>query len=69
MFFMDRALIADNMTKGLSKVFEDNLNSAIQFFQLRSVDLPNKFEQAIQQTQVSKQMITKAYAQMNQTII
>ena len=31
-----------------SMLFVNNLNSAIQFFQLRSVDLPDKFEQAIQ---------------------
>jgi hypothetical protein len=39
--------------------------SNIQFLQLRSVDLPNLFEQAIQLSEVKKQDIKKAEAELN----
>jgi hypothetical protein len=37
----------------------------IQFLQLRSVDLPNQFEDAIQESEVKKQDIKKAEAELN----
>jgi len=37
----------------------------VQFFQLRSVDLPNLFEDSIQLTEVKKQDISKATAEQN----
>jgi len=39
--------------------------SYIQFLQLRSVDLPNAFEDAIQESEVKKQDIKKAEAELN----
>lgn len=39
--------------------------SYIQFLQLRSVDLPNLFEDAIQESEVKKQDIKKAEAELN----
>ncbi len=39
--------------------------SYIQFLQLRSVDLPNLFEDAIQQSEVKKQDIKQAEAELN----
>jgi regulator of protease activity HflC (stomatin/prohibitin superfamily) len=39
--------------------------SNIQFLQLRSVDLPNPFEDAIQESEVKKQDIKKAEAELN----
>jgi hypothetical protein len=39
--------------------------SYIQFLQLRSVDLPNPFEDAIQESEVKKQDIKKAEAELN----
>jgi regulator of protease activity HflC (stomatin/prohibitin superfamily) len=41
----------------------------IQFLQLRSVDLPNLFEEAIQESEVKKQDIKKADAELNKVKI
>lgn len=57
------------MRTRLNALFEKKLMSKVHFFQLRSVDLPDKFENAIQQTEVKKQDIQKAYAEKNTTIV
>ena len=47
----------------MKKVFLKECFSDIQFLQLRSVDLPKPFEDAIQQTEVKKQDINLADAE------
>jgi len=64
-FFMDRGKIKDDFQKQLNQVFSKVCYSHIQFLQLRSVDLPSLFEQAIQESEVKKQDIQKAYAELN----
>lgn len=44
---MDRTTIGVKMQASLNDVFTNKLYSAIEFFQLRSVDLPDKFEASI----------------------
>lgn len=64
-FFWDRGRIKDDFQKKLDKVFVITCYSNIQFLQLRSVDLPNLFEEAIQESEVKKQDIKKAEAELN----
>lgn len=49
--------------------FRKSCNAYIQFLQLRSVDLPNPFEQAIQESEVKKQDIKKAEAELNKITV
>lgn len=46
-------------------IFNSTCYANVQYLQLRSVDLPNPFEDAIQQTEVKKQDIQKALAELN----
>lgn len=69
------------MQEALNNEFRNSCFSTIDFFQLRSgfkafhsnskiffvVDLPDKFEEAIQLSEVKKQEIQKAYAEKNKT--
>jgi hypothetical protein len=55
------------MQFALDEMFKKELYSNCEFFQLRSVDLPNDFENAIWSSEVKKQEIVKAYAQKNKT--
>lgn len=64
-FFMDRAKIKDDFQNALNKELNATSFSNVQFLQLRSVDLPAKFEQAIQESEVKKQDIQKANAELN----
>jgi len=68
-FFMDRSKIGTNMQDALNKAYTTMCFSTIDFFQLRAVDLPDKFEDAIQLSEVKKQDIQKAYAEMNKTAV
>lgn len=68
-FFMDRGKIKDDFQFALDKSFSKLCYSNIQFLQLRSVDLPNLFEQSIQQSEVKKQDIQKAQAEQNKVRI
>ena len=68
-FFMDRGKIKDDFQEELNKNFEKLCYSNIQFLQLRSVDLPNLFEQSIQESEVKKQDILRAKAEQNKIII
>jgi hypothetical protein len=68
-FFVDRTKIGTAMQTNLNTQFGSACFSAIDFFQLRSVDLPDKFEDAIQLSEVKKQDILKAYAEKNRTVI
>ena len=47
-FFMNRTTIGSAMAINLNDFYENQLHSTIEFFQLRSVDLPDEFENAIQ---------------------
>lgn len=64
-FFWDRGQIKDDFQNKLDKMFSVICYSNIQFLQLRSVDLPNLFEEAIQESEVKKQDIKKAEAELN----
>lgn len=68
-FFMDRQKIGVEMQLILNQHFKENCYATVEFFQLRSVDLPDEFEQAIQLSEVKKQEIRKAEAQKNRTIV
>ena len=62
---MDRGKIKEDFQLKLNEVFTKQCYSFIQFLQLRSVDLPTLFEQAIQESEVKKQDIQKAFAELN----
>ena len=64
-FFWDRGRIKDDFQRTLDQMFSQLCYSNIQFLQLRSVDLPNLFEEAIQESEVKKQDIKKAEAELN----
>ena len=66
---MDRQKIGVQMQEGLNKHYETQCFSTIDFFQLRGVDLPDKFENAIQLTEVKKQEIQRANAEKSKTLI
>lgn len=68
-FFMDRGKIKDDFQFALDKAFNQFCFADIQFLQLRSVDLPNLFEQSIQESEVKKQDIQKAQAEQNKVKI
>ena len=62
---MDRGKIKEDFQLKLNEIFTKQCYSFIQFLQLRSVDLPSLFEQAIQESEVKKQDIQKAFAELN----
>lgn len=68
-FFMDRGKIKDDFQLELDKKFNEICYATIQFLQLRSVDLPNLFEESIQESEVKKQDIEKAKAEQNKVKI
>ncbi|EGR30398.1 hypothetical protein IMG5_132970 [Ichthyophthirius multifiliis] len=66
-FFVDRFKIGTTMQDELNKYFQKEFSATIEFFQLRKVDLPDLFENSIQETEVKKQAIQKAQAQKQKT--
>lgn len=68
-FFMDRGTIKDDFQNSLDLAFNTTCFANVQFMQLRSVDLPNLFEEAIQESEVKKQDIQKANAELNKVKI
>lgn len=71
-FFMDRGRIGTEMqsvpsTQSLDTVLRSKVSASVEFFQLRSVDLPDDFENAIQLSEVKKQDIQKAEAERSRT--
>lgn len=64
-FFMDRGKIKDDFQNSLDKELNRTCYSNVKYLQLRSVDLPNLFEQAIQLSEVQKQDIMRATAELN----
>lgn len=63
-FFNNRTIIGEVMEDELDNVLESSMYCLIKFFQLKTVDLPDDFEDAIQLTEVKKQDIEKAKAEM-----
>jgi hypothetical protein len=68
-FFMDRGRIKEDFQITLDKYFSEICYANIIFLQLRSVDLPDLFEQSIQISEVKKQDIQKAQAELNKVRI
>ena len=66
-FFMNRGGIGNEMEQALNEVLRRQVYCAVVFFQLRDVDLPDAFEDAIQLTEVKKQEIHKAEARTKKT--
>lgn len=66
-FFTDRTLIGRCMEEIMAKDFEERLFATIFSFQLRTVGLPQAFEDAIQETEVEKQNVLVAMAEQNST--
>lgn len=66
---MDRGRIKEDFQITLDKYFSEICYSNIQFLQLRSVDLPDLFEQSIQVSEVMKQDIQKAQAELSKVKI
>ncbi|KRX03172.1 hypothetical protein PPERSA_10545 [Pseudocohnilembus persalinus] len=66
-FFWSRQEIATNMMAQLNKYFQKWGYANVLFFQLRTVNLPLNFEDAIQKTEVTKQSINQAQATKNKT--
>jgi hypothetical protein len=64
-FFWDRGRIKEDFQRKLDQMLNVICYANIQFLQLRSVDLPNLFEEAIQESEVKKQDIKKAEAELN----
>jgi len=68
-FFYDRQLIGDSMKKELSAAYNTNCFAVIEALQLRTVDLPDLFEESIQETEVKKQDIERAKAELNKVLV
>lgn len=62
---MDRGPIKDDFYKQLNIAYKKIVYSDVSFLQLRTVDLPDKFEDTIQLSEVKRQDIQKAYAEFN----
>lgn len=62
-FFFDKEKISGTMQKSLNKTFADFWFATVDYFQLKSIDLPDKYEIAIQETEVMRQDIHKAEAE------
>mmetsp|Transcript_115225 Transcript_115225/g.366261 ORF Transcript_115225/g.366261 Transcript_115225/m.366261 type:complete len:301 (+) Transcript_115225:100-1002(+) len=56
-FFSNRTLVSAEMHSLLDKHFQEHAFAEVPFFQLRTVHLPNEFEDAIKTTQVKQQEI------------
>jgi regulator of protease activity HflC (stomatin/prohibitin superfamily) len=53
-FFTMRETIGSKMKQDLTTRLQTDLYSKVTYFQLRSIDLPNDYEDAIQKTEVIK---------------
>lgn len=59
-FFSNRTNIGDRMWRELRTVYERDYFASVVFFQLKDVDLPDQFEHAIQDAEVSRQYQQRA---------
>jgi len=66
-FFVERTKIGKKMETLLKEQFESRLYATIFSFQLRAVQLPSEFEEAIQETEVMKQDLQVAKAEQEST--
>jgi hypothetical protein len=64
---MERQKIGYVMMEKLNEELQRTCFVVVEFFQLRSVDLPDSFEDAIQLSEVKKQEIKKADAEMSRS--
>lgn len=62
-FFFDKEAISADMQKKLNATFANECFATVEYFQLKSIDLPDEYEKAIQQTEVMKQDIHKSEAE------
>ena len=62
-FFFEQDTIAGQMQEALKTVFARECNSNIESFQLSGIDLPNLFENAIDETEVARQLIVTTKAE------
>ncbi|CAI2376866.1 unnamed protein product [Moneuplotes crassus] len=62
-FFFDKEKITFAMQKAVNKTFAQYCFATVDYFQLKSIDLPDKYEIAIQETEVMRQDIHKAEAE------
>lgn len=68
-FFQKRREIQDQMSTDLNEKLRSYMSYEVIFFQLRSINLPDSYEDAIEQTEVTKQSILKADALRNKNFI
>jgi len=68
-FFIDRTGLSKEMHHLLDEHFQKHGYAEVPFFQLRTVKLPQDFEDSIQDTQVKEQEIKVAKAQQDQNRI
>jgi regulator of protease activity HflC (stomatin/prohibitin superfamily) len=64
-FFMKRGPIKDDFQDALDKQLSEIVYANVHFLQLRTVDLPALFVESIQESEVKKQDIQKAYAELS----
>ena len=62
-FFFDKEKISLAMQKELNSTFADQCFATVDYFQLKSIDLPDPYERAIQETEVKRQDIHRAAAE------
>lgn len=62
-FFTNKQAISTDMSESLANRLAKDIDVDIVFFQLLSIDLPDQYETAIQETEVSRQDIEKAQAE------
>lgn len=53
-FFAERSSISQNMKDELNRRLKKDVFVEVIFFQLRRIDLPDEYENAIQNTEVTK---------------
>jgi len=68
-FFFEKDTIAADMQELLKKSFKEQCFADVPFFQLQTINLPDKYEEAIQLTEVTKQDIQRAQAQREKNSI
>ena len=68
-FNANKEKISYAMHMDLNKTFAEECFSTVEYFQLKSIDLPDEYEKAIQETEVKKQDIIKAQAEKEKVAI
>lgn len=68
-FFFSKDKISGSMQKALNETFSEFWFSTVDYFQLKSIDLPDPYEIAIQETEVKRQDIHKAEAEKQKVAI